>query len=50
MAHICVGNLTIMGFDNDLSTGRCQAIISTIAGMLLIGLLETNFCDFLRHL
>ena len=34
--HICVGKLTIIGSDNGLSPGRCQAIIGTNAGILLI--------------
>ena len=43
MTHICVGNLTIIGSDNGLSPGRCQAIIETNAGILSIGPLGTNF-------
>ena len=43
--HICVGNLTIIGSDNDLSPGRLQAIIWTNAGILLIGPLGTNFSE-----
>ena len=43
--HICVGKLTIIGSDNGLSRGRRQAIIWTIAGMLLIGPLGTNFSE-----
>ena len=43
----CVGNLTIIGSDNGLSPGRRQAIISTNAGMLLIGPLGTNFSEIL---
>ena len=45
--HICVGKLTIIGSDNGLSPGRRQAIILTIAGILLIGPLETNFSEIL---
>ena len=41
--HICVSNLTIIGSDNGLSSGRRQAIIWTNAGILLIGPLGTNF-------
>ena len=41
--HICVGNLTIIGPDNGLLPGRCQAIIRTNAGILLIEPLRTNF-------
>ena len=45
--HICVGKLTIIGSDNGLSPGRCQAIIWTIAGILLIGPSGTNFSEIL---
>ena len=31
--HICVGNLTIIGSDNGLSPGQCQAIIWTNVGI-----------------
>ena len=41
--HIGVGNLTIIGPDNGLSSGRRQAIIWTNAGILLIEPLRTNF-------
>ena len=34
--HTCVGNLTIIGSDNGLSPGRCQAIMWNNAGILLI--------------
>ena len=45
VTHICVGKLTIIGSDNGLSPGRCQAIIWTSAGILLIGPLATNFSE-----
>ena len=45
MTHICVSKLTIIGSDNGLSPGRCQAIILTNAGILLIGPLGTNFSE-----
>ena len=45
--HICVGKLTIIGSDNGLSPGRRQAIIWTIAGILLIGPLWTNYSEIL---
>ena len=35
VTHICVSNLTIIGSDNGLSPGRCQAIIWTNPGILL---------------
>ena len=47
MTHICVGKLSSIGSDNGLSPGRRQAIIWTNAGILLIGLLGTNFNDIL---
>ena len=47
MTHICVSKLTIIGSDNGLSPGRRQAIIWTIAGILLIGPLGTNFSEIL---
>ena len=43
VTHIGVSKLTIIGSDNGLSPGRRQAIIWTNAGILLIGLLGTNF-------
>ena len=43
MTHICVDKLIIIGSDNGLSPGRCQAIIWTSAGILLVGPLGTNF-------
>ena len=43
MTHICVSRVTIIGSDNGLSLVRCQAIIWTSAGLLLIGHLGTNF-------
>ena len=46
-AHICVGNLTIIGSDNGLSPRRRQAIIWTNAGILLVGPLATNFIEIL---
>ena len=45
VTHICVSKLTIIGSDNGLSPGRRQAIISTNAGILLIGPLGTNFSE-----
>ena len=47
MTHICVSKLKIIGSDNGLSHGRCQAIIWTNAGILLIGPLGTNFSEIL---
>ena len=43
MRHICIGNLTIIGWDNGLSPVRHQAIIWTNALSLPIGPLGTNF-------
>ena len=47
VTHICVGNQTIFGSDNGLLPGQHQAIIWTIAGILLIGPLGTNFSEIL---
>ena len=47
MTHICVSKLTIIGSDNGLSPDRRQATIWTNAGLLLIGLLGTNFSEIL---
>ena len=47
VTHICVSRLTIIGSDNGLSPGRCQAIIWTNAGILLIPTLGTNFSEIL---
>ena len=47
VAHICVGKITNIGSDNGLSRGRRQAMIWTIAGILLIGPLGTNFSEIL---
>ena len=44
---VCVNNLTIIGSDNGLAPGGCQAIIWTNAGVLLTGLLGTNFSGIL---
>ena len=35
--HICMDDLTTIGSDKGLLPGRCQAIIRTNAGILLIG-------------
>ena len=50
MTNICVGKLTITGSDNGLSPGRCQPIIRTNAGILLIGTLGTNFSEILSEI
>ena len=47
VTHIHVGNLAIFDTHNGLSPGRRQAIIRTIAGILLIGTLGTNVSDAL---
>ena len=47
VTHICIGNLTIIGSDNGLSPGWCQAVIWTNAAILLIGPLGTNFSEIL---
>ena len=50
VSHICVGKLTIIDSDNSLSPGRCQAIMWTNAGILLIGPLGTNFNEILINI
>ena len=45
--HICVSKLTIIDSDKGLSPGRCQAIIWTNDGILLVGPLRTNFSEIL---
>ena len=45
--HICLNNLTIIGSDNGLWPGMCQAIIRTNAGILLIGPSGANFRECL---
>ena len=47
VTHICVSYLSIIGSDKGLASGRRQAIIWTIAGILLIGPWETNFNEIL---
>ena len=41
--RICVSKIIIIGSDNGLTPGRCQATIWTNAGILLIGPLGINF-------
>ena len=43
VTHICVRKLIIIGSDNGLSPGQCQAIIWNNDEILLIGPLGTNF-------
>ena len=47
VTHLCVGNLTTIGSDNGLSPDWRQAITWTNGGILLIGLLGTNFSEML---
>ena len=47
VTHICVSKLIIIGSDNGLSPGRCQAIIWTNAGILLFRPLGTKFSEIL---
>ena len=49
MTHICVSKLTIIGSDNGLSPGWCQAIILTNAG-ILSGPLGTNFTEIIEFI
>ena len=50
VTHKCVSKLTIIGSDNGLSPGRCQAIIWTNAGILWIRTLGTNFSEILNEI
>ena len=50
VTHICVSKLTIIGSDNGLSPGQRQALIWTIAGILLIRTLETNLSEILSEI
>ena len=45
--QICINKIITNGSDNGLSPGRCQAIICTNAGILLIGPLGINFSEIL---
>ena len=45
VTHIYVSKVTIISSDNGLSPGQRQAIIWATAGILLIGLLGTNFSE-----
>ena len=47
MTHLCVSKLTMIGSDNGLALGRCQTIIWTNHGILLIWPLGTNFSEIL---
>ena len=47
VTHICVRKLAIIGSDDGLSPGWCQAIIWINAGILLTGLLGTNVSEIL---
>ena len=47
VTHICIGNLAIIVSDNGLSPGRYQAIIWNNTGILLIGIVGTNFSEIL---
>ena len=47
VTHICISNLTIIFFSDDLSPGRCLAIIWTNAAILIIGPLGTHFSEIL---
>ena len=50
LKHISVSKLTIIDSDNGLSPGRCQAIIWTNAGILIIRTLATNFREILSEI
>ena len=50
VTHMCVNKITVIGWDNGLSPGRRQAIISTNDGILLIRTLGTNFSVILSEI
>ena len=50
MMHKCVSKLTIIGSDNDLLPGWCQAIIWSNARILWIRNLGTNFSEILSKI
>ena len=50
VTHICVSQLTIIGWDNGLSRGRHQAIIWTNDEIMLIGPLGTNISEILSEI
>ena len=47
VTHICISKLTTIDSDNGLSPSRCQAIIWTNAGILLIWTLGANFIEII---
>ena len=47
VTHMCISKLTIIGSDNGVSPAQRQAFTWTIAGILLIGTLGTNFGEIL---
>ena len=47
VTHVCVSKIFIIGSDNGLSPGQCQAIIWTNAEILVIGPQGTNFNEIL---
>ena len=49
LTHICICKLTIIVSDNGLSPGWCQAIIWNNAGILLIGHLYRNKCQWIFY-
>ena len=48
--HICISKLTIIGSDNGLLPGRCQTMIWTNDGILLIWILGTNSSEILSKI
>ena len=48
--HICVSKRTIIGSDDGLSPGWCQAIIRTKIGILFIRTLGSNFREILSEI
>ena len=50
VTHICTSKLTIIDSDNGLVHERCQTIIWSNVGILLIGTLGTNFSELLSEI
>ena len=48
--HVCVNNVTIIGSDNGLSPGRCQATIRINDGILLTRTLGANFGEIVSEI
>ena len=50
VTHICANRLTIIGSDNDLSSGRGQSIIWTNNWISIIRTIETNYNEIVSEI